>query len=119
MKGNHPIVLAAMALALTTGATRAQTNPPTGAVQPKSAATISVTVTNRRTATVSEVDFAPAGSPVFKPYLRKLGPGKSAVVALPRDTICKFDLYAKYDDGETSSISGLDVCEDSKINLVE
>jgi hypothetical protein len=122
MKGNHPVVLAtmALALALAASATHAQTNPPAaGVAKPKSGATISVTVTNRRATTVSELDVAPAGSPAFKPFLRKLGPGKSAVITLPRDDICKFDLYAKYDDGQTSSISGFDPCEDSKVNLVE
>jgi len=120
MKKNHPAVLAALAFALAATPACAQTNPPAaGVAKPKPGATISVTVTNRRKATVSELDIAPAGSPAFKPFVRKLEPGKSAIVTLPRDENCKFDLYAKYEDGEISNISGFDVCEDSKINLVE
>jgi len=120
MKRPGSIALALTALAFAAGASRAQTTPPTaGAGKPKAAASLSVTVTNHRKATVSELDLAPAGSPAFKPLLRKLGAGKSTVVVLPRDDNCTFDLYAKYDDGETTSMSGLDLCVDGKINLVE
>jgi hypothetical protein len=111
------------ALALTAGATDAQTNPPpvvSGAAKQKAVApTVAVTVTNRRGVTASEFDTAPAGSAVFKPLLKKLGPGKSAVVMFPRDENCSFDLYVKWDDGTTSSISAFDICQDGKINLVE
>ena len=111
------------ALALAAGATDAQTNPPpsgSGAAKQKAVApTVAVTVTNRRGVTASEFDTAPAGSAVFKPLLKKLGPGKSAVVMFPRDENCSFDLYVKWDDGTTSSISAFDICQDGKINLVE
>jgi hypothetical protein len=112
------------ALALAAGGTDAQTNPPppgSAAAKQKAGAgpTIAVTVTNRRGVTASEFDTAPAGSAVFKPLLKKLGPGKSAIVMFPRDENCSFDLYVKWDDGTTSSISAFDICQDGKINLVE
>jgi len=124
MKEVGSVALAALtALALTAGATDAQTNPPpagSGAAKQKAVApTIAVTVTNRRGVTASEFDTAPTGSAVFKPLLKKLGPGKSAVVMFPREENCSFDLYVKWDDGTTSSISAFDICQDGKINLVE
>ncbi|HLW92178.1 MAG TPA: hypothetical protein VKS78_12890 [Roseiarcus sp.] len=88
-------------------------------LKPPGGPTIAVTVTNQRTVGVSELDIALAGSPSYKPIVRKLGPGRSTVVTLSHDEDCRFDLYVKYDDGATSQISALDVCQDGKINLVE
>jgi hypothetical protein len=125
MKDIGSVTLAALtALALAGGAANAQTNPPpvgSGAAKPKpgEASSVAVTVTNRRDVTASEFDTAQAGSAVFKPLLKKLGPGKSAVVMFPRNENCSFDLYVKWDDGTTSSISAFDICLDGKINLVE
>jgi hypothetical protein len=125
MKDVGLVAIAALtALALAAGGTDAQTNPPppgSAAAKQKAGAapTIAVTVTNRRGVGVSEFDTAQAGSAVFKAVLKKLGPGKSAVVMFPRDENCSFDLYVKWDDGTTSNISAFDICLDGKVNLVE
>ena len=88
-------------------------------LKPPGGPTIAVTVTNQRTVGVAELDIALAGSPSYKPIVKKLGPGRSTVVTLSHDEDCRFDFYAKYDDGATSQISALNVCLDGKINLTE
>jgi hypothetical protein len=122
--GSRAVAIVAFALVVSTAS--AQTNAPTsmgGAAKqkpkPNGAPTIAVTVINKRTIGLTELDIAPAGSPTFKPFVRKLGPGKSTLIALPRDENCVFDFYVKYDNGETNAVSGFNVCEDGKINLVE
>jgi hypothetical protein len=114
------VVTATVFAAAVIGAS-AQTAPPTK-LKPKPNAggpTISVTVFNKRDVGLTELDVAQAGSPSFKPFVRKLAAGKSTVVTLPRDESCVFDFYVKYDNGETNSVSGYNVCDDGKINLVE
>jgi hypothetical protein len=111
------------AIALAASAVSAQPaaagKAPTKQKPPSGGSTIAVTVTNQRTIGVTEVDIALAGSPSYKPIVKKLAPGRSTVVTLSHDEDCRFDLYVKYDDGATSQISALDVCVDGKINLVE
>jgi hypothetical protein len=121
------ILLTSLAVVLFAGGAQGQTSAPAAAAKQKiktkektdSGATIAVTVTNKRKAAVVELDAALAGSAAFKPLLRKLAPGKQSVVTLPRDESCTFDFYIKYDDGETNTVTGVDVCPDGKLNLVE
>jgi hypothetical protein len=112
----------ALALALSAGAAAQTAAPAAGAKQKLKAnagPTIAVTVTNKRTTGLAELDVAQAGSAAFKPFVRKLGPGKQTVITLPRDENCVFDLFMKYDDGTTSTVAGFNVCDDGKINLVD
>ena len=115
-------VLIAMAVALAAGAAQAQTGSAAKQkMKPKSDSgpTVAVTVANKRKATVVELDFALAGSPSFKPIVRNLAPGKQTIINLSRDENCSFDFYIKYDDGQTNTVSSVNVCEDGKLNLVE
>jgi hypothetical protein len=112
----------ALTFALAAGAGAETAAPATGAKQkpkPNAGPTIAVTVTNKRTIGLAELDVAQVGSAAFKPFVRKLGPGKQAVITLPRDENCVFDLFMKYDDGTTSTVAGFNVCDDGKINLVD
>ncbi len=117
------LVAIASAAAILTATAHAQTAAPTK-LRPKPNAanagpTIAVTVFNKRNVGLAELDIAQAGTPTFKPFVRKLAAGKSTVIALPKDENCVFDFYVKYDNGETNSVSNFNVCEDGKINLVE
>jgi hypothetical protein len=116
------LVGAAAVTALFVSAASAQTTTPTK-LRPKPNAsagpTIAVTVYNKRDVGLAELDIAQAGVPAFKPFVRKLAAGKSTVINLPKDESCVFDFYVKYDNGETNAVSGFNVCEDGKINLVE
>ncbi|HEV3045076.1 MAG TPA: hypothetical protein VGY52_14535 [Roseiarcus sp.] len=115
-------MVTALTLALAAGAAAQTAAPATGAKQkPKAnaAPTIAVTVTNKRTTGLAELDIAQTGSPAFKPFVRKLAPGKQTVITLPRDENCVFDLFMKYEDGATSTVPGFNVCDDGKINLVD
>jgi hypothetical protein len=118
----------AVALALTgaVGGAAAQTSAPAASSKQKAKATkadsasmIAVTVTNKRKAGVAELSFTYAGTAAFRPLLRNLGAGKQGVVMLPRDASCIFDFFIKYDDGETNTVTGVDVCPDGKLNLVD
>jgi hypothetical protein len=112
--------VATVAFALMVSAASAQTDSPAKQKpKPNTGTTIAVTVINKRNVGLTELDVAPAGFPTFKPFVRKLAAGKSTVVVLPRDENCVFDFYVKYDNGETNAVSGYNVCEDGKINLVE
>jgi outer membrane lipoprotein-sorting protein len=122
--GSSAVALAALAIAVFAGAGAAQTNPPVkekmkAKAKAESGPSVAVTVTNKRKSGVIELDVALAGSPAFRPILRNLGPGKQAVVNLSKDENCRFDFYIKYDDGATSTVPGVNVCDDGKLNLVE
>jgi hypothetical protein len=116
------VIAAVAAAAMFLAAADAQTAPPTK-LKPKPNAsagpTIAVTVLNKRDIGLTELDIAQSGTPTFKPFVRKLAAGKSTVIMLPKDENCIFDFYVKYDNGETNSVSGFNVCDDGKINLVE
>jgi hypothetical protein len=116
------LIGAAAVTALFMSVANAQTATPTK-LRPKPNAsggsTIAVTVYNKRDVGLAELDIAQAGVPTFKPFVRKLPAGKSTVINLPKDESCVFDFYVKYDNGETNAVSGFNVCEDGKINLVE
>jgi hypothetical protein len=122
--GSLAVTLAALAIASLAGIAEAQTNAPAkdkmkAKAKTDSGPTVAVTVTNKRKASVVELDVALAGSPAFKPILRNLAPGKQAVVNLSKDENCLFDFYIKYDDGATNTVPGVNVCDDGKLNLVE
>ena len=122
--GSMAVALAALTIAGLAGIAEAQTNAPTkdkmkAKAKADSGPTVAVTVTNKRKASVIELDVALGGSPAFKPILRNLGPGKQAVINLSKDENCLFDFYIKYDDGATNTVPGVNVCDDGKLNLVE
>ena len=122
--GSMAVALAALAIAGLAGIAEAQTNAPTkekmkAKAKTDSGPTVAVTVTNKRKASVVELDVALAGSPAFKPILRNLGPAKQAVINLSKDENCLFDFYIKYDDGATNTVPGVNACDDGKLNLVE
>jgi hypothetical protein len=115
-------IAALSAAALAAGQAGAQTDagPPTK-LKPKSRdkAAIVVAVTNERSAVLVELDVAPTGSPAVKAVLKKLGPGKKAMVTFPYDQDCLFDIHVEYEDGKSNDVSNLDVCKDAKLNLTE
>jgi hypothetical protein len=117
------VLSTSLVVAQLSSSAESQTSSPPAGVKTKakvnSSETIAVTVTNKRKSGVAELDVALAGSAAFKPLLRKLAPGKQTVVTLPRDESCAFDFYIKYEDGQTNTVTGVDVCPDGKLNLVE
>jgi len=87
--------------------------------KPKPKPTITVLVTNNRATGLAELDASPAGEGQSKKILTKLAPGKKATVHLPKGKSCLYDLHGSYDDGTSTDFSGIDLCKDGKINLVE
>ncbi len=120
------IALTAAVLApLAMSAASAQTSAPPTKLGPskskpaQAASGIGVTVSNQRTVGLIELDIARAGSPSFKALVRTLGPGQKTVVKLPNSEDCVYDIHVKYVDGALNDITGLDLCRDGKINLVD
>ena len=81
---------------------------------------VTVTVKNGRaagltllTATISGGD----GDPVK--LAGALAPGKSATAHVAHDKNCLFDLHGEYDDGASMDETGVELCKDKKLNLVD
>jgi hypothetical protein len=82
-------------------------------------AVVVVTVTNKRTVALTELDASPVGGAESSKILGDLAPGKKANVKVTYDKDCMFDLHGAYEDGSSTDLPGMDLCKDRKINLVE
>jgi hypothetical protein len=82
-------------------------------------AKVSVTVSNMRTVGLTELQAGESGSGKIAEIAGPLAAGKKKAVWLTHGKACLFDLSAVYDDGSTMDASGVDLCADKKINLVE
>jgi hypothetical protein len=80
---------------------------------------VAVVVTNSRKVALTELDGALSGGADSAKILGSLGAGKKAVIHLPHDKPCLFDLHGVFDDLTTTDESSVDLCTDKKINLVE
>jgi hypothetical protein len=78
-----------------------------------------LTLTNERGVGLVELDIAKAGGTTFKMLVKKLGAGQKALVNYPRGEECSFDMHVTYADGLSNTLSGVNLCKDGKINLVE
>jgi hypothetical protein len=106
--------------AVTAPAGMAAAKPPHKA-KPKAnqKAVVVVTVSNKRTVALTELDASPVGGAESSKILSNLAPGKKANVQVAHDKDCTFDLHGAYEDGSTTDLPGMDLCKDAKINLVE
>lgn len=81
---------------------------------------VTVTVTNNRTVGLVELDALISGSTGDSvKVVGALGEGKKAVAHVAHDKPCLFDLHGSYADGATLDETGVNLCKDSKINLVD
>lgn len=108
MKTTHAMVLAA-AMALPTAALAQAT------------ASYTVKVSNGRTAAVSSLSFVPQGAEPGANVLKKpLEPGKTiSVVVKAKKGQCLFDVSGGYDDEVEIAGSGLNLCKDRTLALVD
>lgn len=82
-------------------------------------AKVSVTVANMRTVGLTDLQAGESGTGKAKKIAGPLAAGKKTVVSLTHGKVCLFDLSAVYDDGSTMDASGVDLCADKKINLID
>jgi hypothetical protein len=107
-------------VALMAGAVCAETAAP-AAMRPKKPApssTIVVVVTNSRDVALTELDATPTGTFIPKAIARNVAPGKKASANLATDKDCVFDLHGIYADGSKTESTGVDLCKDKSVNLV-
>ncbi|WP_293865253.1 hypothetical protein [uncultured Alsobacter sp.] len=115
MKTIQVLILAA-AVALP-GAALAQAAKPAG----KAGASYTVKVSNGRTVAVSSLSFVPQGEATGPNLLKKpLEPGKSiSLVVKAKKGQCLFDVAGGYDDEAEITGSGLNLCKDKTLALVD
>ena len=100
-------------------APKADAAKPKSKPKPKAAPTVLVTISNQRAVGAVEVDVAVSGSGESKKVASALAAGKKATVKIAHDKECMFDIHASFEDGATSDASGVNLCKEKKINLVE
>jgi hypothetical protein len=113
---------AACLAALLGSAQAAPANPAANKPAAKAGKPIKVTVTNKREMAVTSIGFvAPGADSGGRNLLKKpLAPGKSIVVTVPaKKGECAFDVMGSYEDKTEISGSGMDLCADPKLTLVE
>jgi hypothetical protein len=85
----------------------------------KIAPTIVVVVTNSRTVALTELDAAAAGGAQAKQIVANLAPGKKTSVKVVHGKSCVFDLHGAYEDGSSTNLTSVDLCQDKNVNLVD
>jgi hypothetical protein len=109
--------VSAAGVALFATAACAQTAKPK---QPSKASAITiVTVTNSRSVALTELDATRTDGFVPKIILRNLAPGKKAPASIATDQDCVFDLHGAYVDGSKTESTGVNLCKDKTVNLVD
>ena len=81
--------------------------------------TVDVVVTNKRSVALTSLLASASGSPDSKKIAGPLAPGSKIVVHLTHDEACLFDLHGSYENGESTDVTGVALCKDKAINLVE
>lgn len=88
----------------------------------KAGGALKITVTNKRTVAITSLGFlAPGAETGGKNLLKKpLPSGKSIVLTVPaKKGECVFDILGSYADEIEISGSGMDVCKDKTLTLVD
>jgi hypothetical protein len=100
-------------------ATIATPLPAKGEPRKKIAPTIVFVVTNSRTVALTELDAAAAGGAQAKQIVANLAPGKKTSVKVVHGKSCVFDLHGAYEDGSSTNLTSVDLCQDKNVNLVD
>jgi hypothetical protein len=110
-------VVAAPALAQNSESAPAAAAPMKSKPKTPAGGTVTVTVTNWRTADLVELQAAQSGSANWKKVLGALKAGQRTSAKLPQGANCRVDLHGKFADGQSSDASNVDVCADKTVNL--
>ena len=79
---------------------------------------LTVTVNNKRSVGLVELDIGPAGGEVKK-VLGALAFGRKAVAHLPRAKDCLYDIKGHFADEADTDLTGVDLCKDKVLNLTD
>jgi len=79
---------------------------------------LTVTITNKRSVGLVELEVGPAGGELKK-VQGALAFGRKAVVHLPRAKDCLYDIRGHYADEADTDLTGVDLCKDKVINLTD
>lgn len=81
----------------------------------------SITLTNKRTAALNELEVTTAGDPpvIVAKLAKPIAPGKSATLAIKGKRGCMFAIRGAYADDATVENDDVDLCKDSKLRLNE
>ena len=79
---------------------------------------LTVTITNKRSVGLVELDVGPTGGEVKK-VLGALAFGRKATAHLPRAKDCLYDVKGHYADEADTDLTGVDLCKDKAINLTD
>jgi hypothetical protein len=79
---------------------------------------LAVTIANKRSVGLVELDVGPTGGEVKK-VQGALAFGRKAVVHLPRAKDCLYDIKGHYADEADTDLTGVNLCKDKTINLTD
>ncbi len=79
---------------------------------------LTVTITNKRSVGLVELEAGPAGGELKK-VQGPLAFGRKAVAHLPRAKDCLYDIKGHYADEADTELTGIDLCKDKAINLTD
>jgi len=79
---------------------------------------LTVTVVNKRSVGLVELDVGPTGGEVKK-ALGALAFGRKATVHLPRAKDCLYDIKGHYADEADTDLTGVNLCKDKVLNLTD
>jgi hypothetical protein len=116
MSNLRRIALIVIGAASIAGATHAETATKSNQ---KTGASVVLQITNSRSVALKELDATPSGLFLPKMILGALAPGKKATAKLATDKDCVFDLRGSYADGSSTESTGVDLCKDQHVNLVD
>ena len=80
--------------------------------------TVTVKVTNWRSADLVELQAVGSGSVNWKKVLGALKAGQWTWANVPQGKNCQLDLRGKYADGKSADVSNLNICADKSVDLV-
>jgi hypothetical protein len=113
------LVASLIGMALMAGAADAQTAAPVARPLKKATPSDLVMITNSRAVELTELDATPDGGYLPKKIASNIAAGKKAAVHVATDKGCVFDLRGAYADGSSTELTGVDLCKDKNVNLVD
>jgi hypothetical protein len=123
MRRRKAVTIAAALFGVVAAPALAQNSAPAAAApvnsKPKTppGGTVTVIVTNWRTADLVELRVAVSGSAKWKKVLGALKAGQWASAKVPQGNNCRVDLHGIFADGQSADASNVDVCADKTVNL--
>jgi hypothetical protein len=111
-------VVAAPALAQNSEAAPAAAAPMKSRPKTSAGGTVTVQVTNWRSADLVEMQVAESGSATWKKVLGALKTGQWTWAKVPQGKNCHVDLRGTYADGKSADVANVDICADKTVDLV-